>query len=83
VITISYANTLLDRTQTIQALEIEQEELRQELKKMKEQEKNQIDVDAPVQKVIAILQGIAADMGSSQVVFILICRCGSSHKGAT
>ena len=60
----SYANTLFERTNTIQALEIEQEVLRQELKKMKEQEKPQIDVDAPVQKVLAILQEISADGGN-------------------
>lgn len=56
-----YANTLLERSRTIEALEIEQEELRQEIKRFREEQENDVDLDAPIQKVIAILQNIGAD----------------------
>jgi hypothetical protein len=52
----------LDRSQIIQALEIEQEELRQEIKRYKEEQETTIDLDAPIQKVIAILQNLASDI---------------------
>ena len=61
-----YANTLLERSKTIEALEVEQEELRQEIKRYREQENTQVDLDAPVQKVISTLQSIAADLRKDQ-----------------
>lgn len=62
-----YATTLLDRSKKIQTLEIEKEELVQEIKKYKD-ERADIDLDAPLQKVITTLQNISGDLGVNSAI---------------
>lgn len=54
-----YATTLVERSREIETLELEKEELKNEIRRFKEGEEN-LDVDAPIQKVVSILQSIAA-----------------------
>lgn len=56
-----YATTLVDRSHQIETLEIEKEELRQEIMKYRDDQDVSIDLDAPIQKVIATLQSIQSD----------------------
>jgi hypothetical protein len=48
----------LERGQQIKNLEIEKEELKKEIRKMKENSDMNVDLDAPIQKVITVLQSI-------------------------
>jgi hypothetical protein len=56
-----YANTLVERSKTIETLEIEKEELKKEMERLTKENDN-IDLDAPIQKVITTLQNISSDM---------------------
>lgn len=57
-----YATTLVDRSRKIETLEIETEELRNEIKKYREDQDVPIDLDAPIQKVISTLQNIGSNI---------------------
>lgn len=60
----SYANSLLERSRQIKTLEKEKQELAEEVKKIKGDEGQNVDLDAPVQKVIHILQTMANASGN-------------------
>lgn len=55
-----YANTLVDRSRKIETLEIEKEELVKEIRKYKIEQED-IDLDAPIQKVITVLQNLPSE----------------------
>jgi hypothetical protein len=50
-----YANSLLERSRQIKTLEKEKEELVEEVKKFRGDDTQNVDLDAPVQKVIQII----------------------------
>lgn len=54
-----YANSLLERSRQIKTLEKEKEELAEEVKRFRGDDNQNVDLDAPVQKVIQILQNMA------------------------
>lgn len=54
-----YANSLLERSRKIKTLEKEKQELAEEVKKFKGDDNRNVDLDAPVQKVIQTLQTMA------------------------
>eukprot|EP01112_Ceratiomyxa_fruticulosa_P008300 TRINITY_DN214_c0_g1_i1.p1 TRINITY_DN214_c0_g1~~TRINITY_DN214_c0_g1_i1.p1 ORF type:complete len:745 (+),score=137.62 TRINITY_DN214_c0_g1_i1:217-2451(+) len=54
-----YAHSLLERSHQIIALEREKDELEKEIKKYKGDEEIDVDLDAPIQKVIGVLQEIS------------------------
>lgn len=58
-----YANSLLERSQQIKTLEKEKEELAEEVKRFKGDDQQNVDLDAPVQKVIQILQNMSTNNG--------------------
>jgi len=53
-----YANSLLERSHQISSLEKQNRELAEEVKKGKGDEQN-VDLDAPIQKVLAVLQSMS------------------------
>jgi hypothetical protein len=60
-----YANSLLARSLQIKTLEKEKEELVEEIKKFKGDGAQDVDLDAPIQKVIQILQLMSNELNST------------------
>jgi hypothetical protein len=57
----------VERSKQVETLEIEKEELAKQILKYKEEHENVIDLDAPIQKVITILQNISAEVPDPEV----------------
>lgn len=60
-----YANSLLERSHQIKTLQKEKDELVEEIKKFKGDSAKDVDLDAPIQKVIQVLQSMANELNQS------------------
>lgn len=60
-----YANSLLERSHQIKTLQKEKDELEEEIKRFKRDGGQDVDLDAPIQKVIQVLQSMSNELTSS------------------